>query len=221
MLAAPKQIRGKSAPLIGGLLILILGAIALALPPAPIVRQGDSAGIGALHAAGLFSDGLAEQHAANGYGFLALDITGASNDRDALWRKELETVAARRFPVWAWIDVARAGEAEEKLLGSLPISGVFLYGADAENHAALLSAVRSRLKTVVVPPLGRGDPQTDAVLVDYETYLEVSEDEFARPVLIADQLGAAEVGNAVAHARKIAGDDGPWLLVARIPLVRP
>ena len=221
MLAAPKQPRGKSAPLIGGLLIIILAAIALALPPAPISRQADSGGVGALHAAGLFSDGLAEQHAANGYGFLALDITGASRDRDALWRRQLEVVAARRFPVWAWIDVARAGESEEKLLGSLPISGVFLFGANAEDRAVSLNAVRPNLRTVVVHPMGHGDPKTDAIAMDYDTYLDLSRGEYAMPVLVADQLGAAEIGRAIEHAREIADDGEPWLLVARIPLVQP
>ncbi|MHC4940658.1 MAG: hypothetical protein ACYTHK_17085 [Planctomycetota bacterium] len=220
MLAAPKQSRIQSAPLIAGLVIITLAALALALPPAPIALQENTAGVGALQAAGLFSDGMAEQNAANGYGYLALDLTGVSDDRDAFWRQQLELVASRRYPVWGWIDLDRASVSEDKLIGSLQLTGVYLKGADASSRAKALRAARPDLTVIAVHKRGKGDPKTDAITLDIESYLNSSAGEFARPVVVADQLEAGEIREALDHARAIAGDDGvPVLLIARIPLI--
>jgi len=221
MLAPTPQTRAQSAPLIGGLLILVLAAIALALPPSPIERAPGSEGIGALFAPGLFSDGLAEQNARNGYGYMALDITGASDDREALWREQLEVVSARRYPVWAWIDVAHATGGEWDLLASLHVSGVYLYGEGAAAHVSEAQAARPGLPVRVVCREGKGDPKKDAIALELDSYLDANAGEFACPVLIADQLGAAQEAKAVEHARKLAGEDGtPTLLIARQPLLR-
>jgi len=219
MLAAPKLPRSRSAALIGGLLVAILAAIAMALPPSPIAREADVANVGALYGTSEFSDGLAEQIARTGFGYMALDLTSAGPERDAFWRTQLEVVAARRFPVWGWVDLSRNGDAAMKLIGELKLSGVFLYGEGAEDRAIALRAARPHLPVVVVRKSGTGDKKSDAIALDLESYLNSSKGEYARPVLIADQLSAADVMEALDHARAIAVDGAPALLIARVPLL--
>ncbi|MHC4450624.1 MAG: hypothetical protein ACYS0E_10905 [Planctomycetota bacterium] len=221
MLAAPKQPHLRSAPLIAGLVIVALAALALALPPAPIALQDGTGGVGALQAAGIFSDGMAEQNAADGYGYLALDLTRASDDRDAFWRQQLELVASRRYPVWGWIDIDRAAASVEQLVGSLQLAGVYVYGKGASKSADALRASRPGLTVIAVHRRGEGDASKDAIALDIDSYLNSSRDEFARPVLVADQLEAGEIREALDHAHSLAGEDGePSLLIARVPLLR-
>ena len=220
MLAAPKLPRSRSATLIGGLVVVALAAISLAVPPAPIELQDGSDGIGSLEASSQFSDGLSEQNAANGFGYLALDLTGVTSERRSFWRQQLDLLAARRYPVWGWVDTGRLLSGEAQLIDSLQLAGVYLYGAGAPARAAALRNARSDLTVIVVQSRGKGDPQVDAIALDLESYLASSAGDFARPVLIADQLGEGDVRSALAHARALAGEDGnPALLIARIPLL--
>jgi len=222
MLAVPPQLRSNTAPVVGGLLILILAAIAMALPPAPIATQEGTGGLGTLESPGLFSAGMAEQNATGGYGFLVLDVTQAKLEQHSLWRTELDLVAKRRFEVWGWVNLARASESHEKLFGSLNLAGIYLFGPDAVIAAASLSGASASRGRPVIPvvPAGTLRP-TDiecGVLVDLDTWLN-SDGEIKHPILIADQLSDADVYEAIEHARQLAGEDGtPKLVVARVPV---
>jgi len=222
MLAVPPQLQSNTAPLVGGLLILVLAAIAMALPPAPIATQEGTAGLGTLESPGLFSAGMAEQNAAGGYGFLALDVTHAKLEQNSLWRTELDLVAKRRFEVWGWVNLARATESPEKLFGALNFAGIYLFGPDAVMAAASLSGASAAKGRPVIPVVAKGALlPTDiecAVLVDLDTWLN-SDGEIKHPILIADQLSEADVFEAIEHARELAGKDGkPKLVVARVPV---
>jgi len=218
MLAVPPQLRSNTAPLVGGLLILFLGAIAVALPPSPIATQDGTGGLGTLESPGLFSSGMAEQNAASGYGYLALDVSEVNLGQTSLWRSELDLVAQRRFAVWGWIDTTRAKEKPEDLVGSLNFAGVYVYGPDAVAVAASLRGVsRGRpVIPVLAANAARPTDQDFGVLVDLETWLD-SEGDIAYPILIADQLGEADVVRAVDYARELADDDAPpSILIARV-----
>jgi len=220
MLAVPPQLRSNTAPLVGGLLILAMGAIAMALPPSPIATQSGSGGLATIESPGLFSAGVAEQNAANGFGYLVLDVSAANLDQHSLWRSELDLVAQRRFAVWGWIDTARAIEPPEKLISSLNFAGVYVCGPDAVDIAASLRSVSQGRP--VIPVVGaiadRPDAGNYGVIVDLETWLK-SDGEIARPILIADQLSETDVVRALNHARDLAGDDGtPTIVIARVPV---
>jgi len=225
MLAHPSQPRSQSAPLIGGLTVLAIAAIAMALPPSPIATTNGTEGLGILQSTGLFSAGMAEQNAANDFGFLALDITEAHPDRRALWQRELDVVARRRYAVYGWIDTRRAVSAgvgrDLSLVGSLNLTGVYLYGPDAPARAHEIRAANSDLKVIAVAPAGsKVDVSAKGVgiAVDLKTWL-ASKGEIANPVLIADQLSEADKHKAVEHARALAGKDGkPRLLIASIAI---
>ena len=97
MLAPSSQPESTSAPLIGGLTVLAIAAIAMALPPSPITTPEGSQGLGILQSVGLFSAGMAEQNAVNDYGYLALDITAAHPDRQHSGTKNGSPGITQRF----------------------------------------------------------------------------------------------------------------------------
>jgi hypothetical protein len=218
MLAAPLKFRSNTAPLVGGLVILALAAIAIALPPSPIETEAGTSGIGTLESPGLFSSGMAEQNAVAGYGYLTLDLSSVALDKNSLWRDEMKVVAKRRFPVWGWIDTTRAIEAPAALVSSLNLSGVYVYGPDAVAVAAECRGVASGRPVIPVVASNAARPSGEryGVLVDLDTWLD-SEGEFTDPILMADQLNAAKIVLAIEHARKLA-DDGAdaRLLVSRV-----
>lgn len=221
MLAAPPQLKISTAPLVGGLVILLLGAIAAALPPSPIATQEGTGGLGTLESPGLFSSGLAEQNAAAGYGYLVLDVSEVRLDQKSLWRSELDLVAQRRFAIWGWIDTKRAKESAAELVSSLNLAGVYVYGEDAGAVAESLRT-NARGRPVIAIPTPNA-PRPSGVeygkFVDLDTWLDADEGEFAHPVLMADQLSAADIARAVDYAKKLAGKKGtPKLLVARVPV---
>jgi len=105
MLARSKT-PGGSAGLITALTIVMLGAMAFAIPAAPIRSEG-TAMRGYLVGHGRFSARLAEQLARSGYTYLAVDLTtGESRD----WSEHFEEVSRRRFPVWGWIELDSSHE---------------------------------------------------------------------------------------------------------------
>ncbi len=222
MLAHPSPTRSQSAPLIGGLTVLAIAAIAMALPPSPIATAAGTEGLGILQSTGLFSSGMAEQNAANDFGFLALDITEAHPDRRALWQQELDVVARRRYAVYGWIDTRRAKGKELSLVGTLNLTGVYVYGPDAPACAREIRAAKSDLVVIAVAPAGSKidvSAKDVGIAVDLKTWLASSKGEIANPVLIADQLSEADKHKAVEHARALAGKDGkPKLLIASIAI---
>jgi len=220
MLVAPLKFRSNTAPLVGGLVILVLAAIAMALPPAPITTQGGTGGLGTIESTGLFGSGLAELNAAAGYGYLTLDLSAVNLSKNSFWREELDVVAQRRFSVWGWIDTTRAKEQPEDLISSLNLAGAYVYGPDAVAVAeACRSVSRGR---PIIPVVGanaaRPSEGSYATLVDLDTWLD-SEGEISDPILIADQLDASQIVSALEHARELAKDGAdPKLLIARVPV---
>ncbi|MHC4956534.1 MAG: hypothetical protein ACYTGZ_22060 [Planctomycetota bacterium] len=223
MLTAPSKISSQTAPLVVGLVVLALGAIAMALPPAPITTTEGSEQLGILQSSGLFSSDMAEQNASNDFGYLAVDVSSAELDADSLWRRELDVVARRRYTVWGWIDTRRAGDNEAAMMQSLGLEGYYLYGPDAVARAKTLRVANPQAKVIPVLPASAMRPEGGeyAVTVDLKTWL-ASDGEIDRPVLLAAQLSEADVVKAVEHARDIASEDGskPTLLIARIAITK-
>ena len=230
MLSASQIAKSQSGAVVGGLVVVMLAAIAIALPPSPILIDSSVSGVGSLESASLFSGGIAEQNAAHDFGYLAIDLSRVSTDSDALWRQQLELLSSRRLPIWAWVDARRCSDSSRgsdanrggaeflQLLNDLPFAGMYVYGEGAAKHATQLRTMRSG-RPVIVVTQGIGDPKTNAVMLDLEQYLASASGQYAHPVLVADQLTAAQVETAVNHAKTLAGDDGsPTLLVARVPI---
>ena len=221
MLAPSSQSRSNSAPLIGGLAVAALAAIAMALPPSPIATETGTERIGMLQSSGLFSAGMAEQNAANGYGYIAVDISEAHPDRRALWQQELELVARRRYAVWGWVDTRRSAARHDSRIGALNLTGVYVYGPDALDRARSIQNANPDVTVVAVAPAGSkldASARGLGLAMDLKTWL-AHDGGVANPVLIADQLSEAEVHSAIEHARELAGDDSkPTLLIASIPI---
>jgi hypothetical protein len=216
MLSASKQAKSNSGPVVGGLVVVMLAAIAIALPPSPIQIDSGLAGMGSLEAASTFSGGIAEQNAALGFGYLALDLSRVSTKSDALWRENLELLSSRRVPLWGWVDASRCDAEFVQMVNDLPFTGIYVFGKGATDTAAQLRSTRSNRPVFVVTG-AMGDPKANAIMLDLEQYLASSAGQYAHPVLVADQLSAAQVETAVKHANKLAGADGtPTLLVARV-----
>jgi len=144
----------RSAPLITGLTLVLLVAIAYAIPRGRI--EADVTGVqrGLLVGPSRFSDQLAEIVSRDGYNFLAIDLTEASHDPNALWVGEFDEVA-RIFEVWGWVD-ARRGLAQAKTL-TVPLKGLFLYAATPAQVEEVRRA-RPGLRVVPVAPPGAQAP---------------------------------------------------------------
>jgi len=230
MLSASKLVKSQSGAVIGGLVVVMLAAIAIALPPSPIHIEADRGGVGSLESASLFSDGIAEQNAAAGFGFLALDLSRVSTNADALWRQQLELLSSRRLPIWGWVDTSRCNAEFLQLINDLPFAGIYVFGEDAAVHVEKLQSMRASRPVIAVAQamglvggatggLADGDPKTNAVMLNLEQYLASTAGQYAHPVLVADQLSAAQVETALDHAIELAGKGGTAnLLVARVPI---
>lgn len=203
---------GRTAPVILGLAVVILGAMAFAVPPAPI-PAGDNGAYLIGH--GRLSAQLADQLSRADYAALVIDFTGANLGEDALWRPHFRAVDRRGFPIWGWVDLdgelehggmdqARAVARSEKL------AGLYVHGHGAVDAAELLD--RPNLK--VIPVIGADDtpPSGDyAVVVDLDGFLAGKSGD-AVAVLDAAGLSLADLE----RARDAA--DGRRLVIARIAL---
>jgi hypothetical protein len=203
---------GRTAPVILGLAVVILAAMAFAVPPAPI-PAGDNGAYLIGH--GRLSAQLADQLSRSDYAALVIDFTGANLDEDALWRSHFRAVDRRGFPIWGWVDLdgalerggidqARAVARSEKL------AGLYVHGPDAVDVAASLD--RPNLK--VIPVIGADDapPRGEhAVVVGLDAFL-AGEPGDAVAVLDAAGLSLPEIERARAAA------DGRRLVIARIAL---
>lgn len=200
MLGTPKPApRAGSGLHVTVLAVVMLGAMAFAIPPAPIKTTKDGFERGLLVSHMRFSDLMAEQIANNGYTYLAIDVTLADTSRDALWRAHLDVVESRRFDVWGYCDLRGEGEEQARaIVRSLNLAGLFVYGPDAVRQAAALRRERAGLRVVPIVRPGGAPPKGEhAVALDRSAFVAT---DAKLPVLIADQLDAA----AVADARKQA-----------------
>jgi hypothetical protein len=215
MLGPTAEAPKGSAALIAGLTVVLLAAMAAALPPSPIEGKPGAAERGYLVRHGSLSDSLAELKAAEGFRYLAVDLTGARFTEDALWRRHYDMATRRRFPVWAWVDVSAGLDQARTALQSLSVAGILVYGKDAAEAAAALRAERPALR--IVPVLHGGDAppaEGEYGLVVEKGGFAASRPEREIPVLVADRLAAREVKDLLAAAK------GPCL-VSEIPLFAP
>jgi hypothetical protein len=199
----------RSAPTGSALWIVVLalifiGAISLAIPPAPFEVEKEFER-GYLVGHSRFSDRLAEQLVAGGYTYLAIDLTHARLDHgeDAVWREHLRSVASRRLPIWGWVDVTRNPEHAQGVARGVKLAGLFVAGRGAVQVAEELRGVtRSDLRIVPVVRLGVAqavEGEFAVALTDKE--FVANQGRFDLPILIADQLDAA----AIRAAREAAG----------------
>ena len=209
----PRRLRPSSlgsAPLIAGLTLVFLGAIASAIPPAPIETGRVDAARGMLIGHTLIIDRLAEQLATSGYSYVAVDLSTADPEGAALWRGRIDEVAKRRFPIWGWLDVSKGTDRAAAFAQSLNLQGFFLYGPDAESRAAKLRAQRPALR--VLPVLHYGEPLPRdgecAVAMELDDFVAHAS-EFENPVLLAAFLTQEQI------ARARAATDGNYLVALR------
>jgi hypothetical protein len=203
---------GNTTALVAVLAIVMLGAMAFAVPPSRLTIQAGPGDRGYLVNHSRFSAVLASQIANDGYSLLAIDLSAGGMEKDASWRVHLDQVAEVQFPTWGWVDTRRVGaNATDRIAGGANVAGLFVYGPGAEELAKRLRAEFGGLR--VVPVINRGDPAPEmphGVAMDLDDFIESAGDvDF--PVLRAAQLSIGEIEEARAAAK------GSYL-VARIPL---
>lgn len=205
MLREPRRgVPTGGARWIVALAVVFIGAIAFAIPPAPFdVDRTFERGFLVGHAR--FSDQLAEQLVGDGYTYLAIDLTQARLDRgeDTFWRQHFRHVAARRLPIWGWVDVGERPAHAREVVRAIRLAGLFVCGRDAVEVARDLEGVtREGFRVVPVIRLGAAQPPEGefAVAMTLQEFV-ADQDRFDLPVLIADQLAA----DAVRAAREAAG----------------
>jgi len=187
----------SSAPLIGALTVVFLGAIAYALPSARLQTELTDAQRGLLVSHAGFGAGLASQANLDGYSYLAVDLTNARSG--GIWAEELRAVA-KIFPVWGWVDVARSSDLAQ--VKGVQLNGLFLYGATPEQVTAVADA-NAGLEIVGVAA-GKG-PDGFAVTLTPDRFAAEAA-ETGLPVLLAGGLDMA----GVRAAR--AGVEGDYLV---------
>jgi hypothetical protein len=200
---------GRTAPVILGLAVVILAAMAFAVPPAPI-PAGDNGAYLIGH--GRLSAQLADQLSRSDYAALVIDFTGANLDEDALWRPHFRAVDRRGFPIWGWVDLADGTAQARAVARSEKLAGLYVYGPDAVDVAESLD--RPNLK--VIPVIGADDaaPSGDyAVVVSLDDFLAGKSGD-AVAVLAAATLNLPDIERARAAA------DGRRLVIARIALTK-
>jgi len=209
MAGAAQPVTRRSAALVTGLTLLALGAMASAIPPARLTPEVTGVERGYLVGGAGFSDVLAELLNSQGYTYMAVDLTRAPLHGGTIWRTQFDD-ASRIFPVWGWVDVRGGTEQAKAVAASLPLSGIFLYGAKPQDVEAVRAA-KPGLRVVPVVRAGeawagKGDV---AVALPPERF---AAEATHLPVLLADRLGAEAIQLARAKA---TGD----YLVCSIPIL--
>lgn len=225
----PQSAPRSAAALVTGLTILALGAMAAAIPPARLTPGVTGVERGYLVGGASFSDMMAELLNGNGYTYMAIDLTRAKLRAGEIWRVQFDEVS-RIFPVWGWIDVRGGTGQARNVAASLPLSGLFLFGAKPEDADAVRAAkpglrvVRVVTEFEAVPKssvVGPGRGTTGPVYGDHavEMAVTLSPEQFAEkagqvhlPVLLADLLDEAAIDAARAKA---PGD----YLVCSVPIL--
>jgi hypothetical protein len=197
--------RGTPA-LVTGLTILALGAMAAAIPPARLVPKVTGVERGYLVGSASFSDMMAEFLSGQGYTYMAIDFTRVPLRGGDVWRGQFDAVS-RIFPVWGWVDVRGGVEQARNVAASLPLSGIYLFGAKPDDVDAVRAA-KPGLR--VVPVLrageawaGKGDAAT---AFPPAKFAEAAAAKL--PVLLAEQVGAAE------RAAARTGLEGDYLVAS-------
>jgi hypothetical protein len=188
----------KSAALVVALTLLALGAMAASIPEARLTPKVTGVERGYLVGLGSFSDMLVDTLNRDGYNYLAIDFTRASLGGTAIWRDEFDRVA-RIFPVWGWVDVRPGVEQARRVAASLPLQGLFLYGARAEDVEAVRQANPGLRLLPVVRPGASAGKERCAVALPPERFAAEAQGPHV-PVLLADSLDEARISEARAKA---------------------
>jgi len=161
MLAAPEKTSTRTnVALIGGLTVVMLGAMAFAVPAGPIPVRPDARG-GVLLGHGRLSELQAELVARQGHRFLVVDFTGASMGDDAFWRDPFSKITQRGFRLWAYVSLAADAEVVERearlaaareLVRRARIETLIVNGPGAVQAAEDLAAGTSVRVLPVTPP---------------------------------------------------------------------
>jgi hypothetical protein len=181
--------RGTPA-LVTGLTILALGAMAAAIPPARLAPKTAGVERGYLVGSASFSDMMAEFLNGQGYTYMAIDFSRVTLKGGEVWRGQFDAVS-RIFPVWGFVDVRKGAEQARKVASSLPLSGIYLYGAKPEDVDAV-RASKPGLRVVPVVRAGETWPGEGDIATAFPP-AKLAEAKGAKlPVLLVEQLGAAE-----------------------------
>lgn len=189
----------SSAALVTGLTILALGAMAAAIPPARLTPEATGVERGYLVSGASFSDMMAELLNGNGYTYMAIDLTRAQLRGGEIWRVQFDDVS-RIFPVWGWVDVRGGADHAREVAASLPLSGLFLYGAKPEDADAVRAA-KPGLRVVPVVRAGEtwsGKGDAGVAFPPERFGAEAAAAKF--PVLLADLMDEAAIEAARAKA---------------------
>jgi len=191
-LSASSRVSGPAA-LIAAITLIMLGAMAFAVPPSRIEVSVIGVERGYLVSHTRLSATLAQNVAADGYTYLAIDLTTAGDA--ALWSRQLDRVNEVQFPVWAWIDLG-GGDTEKKLRELLPglnLSGVFLAGPGAVARARQFAAANPSLTVLPVVSAGAERPEGPcAVAFSPEAFREGAKGA-EHPVLLGAGLELGEL----------------------------
>lgn len=181
--------RGTPA-LVTGLTILALGAMAAAIPPARLAPKTAGVERGYLVGSASFSDMMAEFLNGQGYTYMAIDFSRVTLKGGEVWRGQFDAVS-RIFPVWGFVDARGGVEQARKVASSLPLSGIYLYGAKPEDVDAV-RASKPGLRVVPVLRAGETWAGTGEAAMAFPP-AKLAEAKGAKlPVLLVEQLGAAE-----------------------------
>ncbi len=196
MLAAPDR---SSSPfnvvLVFGLTVVMVGAMAFAVPAGPIEAKTGARG-GVMIGHGRLSELQADLWAREGYAFLVVDFTGADMGDGAFWREPLGRIAQRGFPLWAHVALgARATnarraaslEAAQTLATREHIQVLILSGEGAAAEARVIGSA-SRVRVIAVVPPGV-ELEERAVIVGPD---EVSNLPGVLPIVRAGRLSGVE-----------------------------
>ena len=189
----------RSGPVIAGLTLLALAAMATAIPPARLTPKVTGVDRGYVVSGASFSDMLAELLNREGYTLMAIDLTRADLRSGEVWRVQFDN-ASRIFPVWAWIDAREGTEQAQKVATVLPLAGILLYGARPEDVEAVRSA-KPGLR--VVPVVKAGEAWTgegDAAVAFTPERFATEAGQVKMPVLLASGLREGEIEDVIAKA---------------------
>jgi hypothetical protein len=215
MLARAKVLSGGPVGMIGGLTVVVLGAIAFALP-APPIEPGTSGGFVIGHE---WVIGVAAERRARteGYAFAVVDLTTADLRPGAYWREHTDEIRKRRLPVWGWVKIDRTEASREHaraVLRSVGLAGLYVYGPGAVEEAESLGRVRAGIP--IIPVLVRGaTPPAEGpygLPLDADAFAGKLGDRVI-PVLRAASMSSLDVR----LARDARGDE--TYLVAQIPVL--
>lgn len=185
----------RSGAVIAGLTVLALAAMATAIPPARLTPKATGVERGYVVSGASFSDMLAEMLNADGYTYMAVDLSRADLRSGEVWRVQFDR-ASRIFPVWAWIDARQGIEQAQKVAASLPIAGLLLYGAKPAD----VEAVRDAKPGLRVVPVTAQAGGADAAVALNADRFAAEAGQAKMPVLLASGLSEGQIEDLLAKA---------------------